>query len=412
MPKLQADLVDQGVSFANAFVVNPWCCPSRASILTGQHSHTHGVYKNEQPYGGFESFRDDSNLATWLDNAGYRTGLIGKYFNGYLSDYIPPGWDRWAALTAKPFNFYNYEMNVDGATQTYGDASSDYKTDVLGGFASKFIRETPRGHPLFLHFTPNAPHGPPKPAPRHRSAFSKLSPWRPPNYNESDVGDKPSHIQALSSSNTSDNLRSAQYRTLLAVDDAVGEIVNALRDTGRLSNTVILFASDNGLSWGEHRWHGKKVLPYEEDIRIPLVIRFDPLTGSVARADSNLVLNVDFAPTIAELTGAAAGGAEGQSLVPLLSGGNEVPWRSDFLIEHLQGGLALASTVPTYCGVRSKDFAYTVYDTGERELYDLRNDPYQLQNRSADPAFEGIVATLHERLRQLCDPPPPGFSLP
>jgi arylsulfatase A-like enzyme len=420
MPNVQEELVDRGVSFSNAFAVNPWCCPSRANILTGQYSHTNGVWRNSAPYGGFASFKDGSTLATWLQSAGYHTGLIGKYFNGYEnSTYLPPGWDRWVAFNVGTYQYFNYKLNIDGVVTPYGTGAANYSTDVLRDHATSFIRNTSSREPFFLYFTPNAPHGTtdgtggldglPEAAPRHATSFSDLPLWRPPSFNEADVSEKPAHIQALPTINP-DNFRSQQYKSLLAVDDAVKAIVDTLRDTGRLENTMIIFASDNGMLWGEHRW-GKKVVPYEESIRIPLLFRYDPVTsGLPARSDTHLVNTTDLAPTIAEAANIGAPGAEGASLMPILSGADP-PWRSDFLIEHLQGPAAV-DPIKTYCAVRNERHIYVVYKSGERELYDLSEDPYQLTNRAADPAYAATVDDLHARLKTLCTPPPPGFVLP
>ena len=175
MPEVRQRLIRPGIPFRNAFVVNPLCCPSRASILTGQYSHTTGVYRNVGEYGGFDAFRDDSTIATWLQGADYRTALIGKYLNGYAdTEYIPPGWDRWAALEHAPGYYYDYILNLDGELIRYGASPNDYSTDVLADLAVSFIEETEG--PLLLYFAPHAPHGPPEPVPGHETAFSDLPP--------------------------------------------------------------------------------------------------------------------------------------------------------------------------------------------------------------------------------------------
>jgi arylsulfatase A-like enzyme len=411
MPAVRDLLIAHGVRFKNGYVVNPLCCPSRTSILTGQYSHSTGVYSNGPPLGGFSVFHDASTVATWLDADGYTTALIGKYLNGYTSrkagTYIPPGWDRWMAFSRMQKGggaYFNYEMNVGGALQEYGNTPQEYSTDVLADDATEFIRSTPG--PLFLYFAPSAPHYPAIPAPRHRTAFSDLAPWRPPSYDEADVSDKPGWVQALpplTADRTAqiDGFRLRQYRSLLAVDDAVRRIVRSLRQTGRLGNTMIVFASDNGYLWGEHRWSAKLV-PYEESVRVPIVIRYDPLTAG-PRSDAHLALNIDFAPTFADLAGTSAPGAEGTSLLPLLAR-SSAAWRTDFLIEHAGG------PVPAYCGVHARRAVYVKYSTGEEELYRLRLDPYELQNRVTDPGSAGTLAALRARLKVLCQPPTPGVS--
>jgi N-acetylglucosamine-6-sulfatase len=182
MPNVQRLLAGHGVTFANSFVVNPLCCPSRSSILTGNYSHTTHVYKNLPPDGGFQTFgtQDRSTIATWLEAAGYRTALVGKYLNGYAhTSYIPPGWDRWVAYTSGT-DYYDYTLNVDGERVSHGHAPSDYSTDVLADYAVDFVRDT--SSPFFLYFAPNAPHQPAFPEPGAPDQFANLPLWRPPSF--------------------------------------------------------------------------------------------------------------------------------------------------------------------------------------------------------------------------------------
>jgi arylsulfatase A-like enzyme len=410
MPNVQAELVNSGVTFDEAFVVNSLCCPSRVSILTGQYSHSTQVYGNNGQHGGFHAFHGDaSTVATWLHDAGYRTGLVGKYLNEYVGPYTPPGWDHWFAFTGIPTGaaYYNYTIDDDGTYVSYGGDPDDYSTDVLASEADSFIRGTDPGQPLFLYFSVKAPHIPSTPAPRHAHAFSGLVPYRPPNYNEADVSDKPAWVRdlpLLSAKRQSaiDADRKNAYRTLLAVDDAVATIVDALNQTGRLSTTLIVFASDNGWAVGEHRWNNKKAA-YEESIRIPLVIRYDPLVRS-PRTDDHLVTNIDLAPTFAEAAGVPAPGVDGVSLLPILETPDPGAWRRDFLIEHLK---VVAVDMPTYCAVRSEGFLYVGYTSREEELYDLTKDVYELQNVAADPSYVSTLQYLRSRMAALCNPVPP-----
>ena len=419
MPSVQSLLVAHGVNFTNAFVVDPLCCPSRAAILKGAYAHTTGVYNNEGPYSPFVAFDDRSTVATWLEGAGYRTALIGKYFNAYTESraaYVPPGWNRWVAFATTDVGggrYYDYGLSLDGTLVTRGSATTDYSTDVLAGYADSFIRTADPNQPLFLYFTPYGPHEPATAAPRDLNTFPNLAPYRPPSFDEADVSDKPAYIRAIprltASQISRENLiRRKQLQTLQSVDDAVGTIVQALTDTGRLSNTMIVFMSDNGFSYGEHRWGltgaQNKQVPYEESIRVPYVVRYDPLTAT-PRTDPNLVLNIDLAPTFAALAGAAAPGAEGRSLIPLLTT-PATPWRTDFLVEHHLTG------VPSYCAVRSTNAIYVRYNTREEELYLLASDPYQLANRATDPSQASLLASMRARAVQLCNPPPPGYSFP
>jgi arylsulfatase A-like enzyme len=347
--------------------------------------------------------------------------------NGYDSTYEPPGWDSWDAEIvgdSSQGGYYDYNMSVDGRLVYYGTDDSDYSTDVLAGYATKFIRSAPSGRPLFLYFAPHAPHAPATPPARYRQSLRGLSKYRPPNFNEADMSDKPTWAQQLPlltrrEIRSLDHFRVDQFRSLLAVDDAIAGILSALSEKGRLADTMLVFMSDNGLELGSHRWIPKAV-PWDEAIRVPLVIRYDPLTGGSARVDDHIALNIDLAPTFAAVGRVSAPGAEGSSLLPVLAG--TLPeWREGFLLEHLPGGQGDPGSVPSYCGVRTSDYAYVQYEETidghiqvEEELYDLnadgRNfDPYELANLAGDDAFAEVKAQLHQRMVQLCSPPPPGF---
>jgi N-acetylglucosamine-6-sulfatase len=413
MPRVQSRLVARGVTFTSAFVTNALCCPSRATFLTGQYSHSTGVYLNTGSRGGVGAFDDSSTIATWLHDAGYTTALIGKYLNGYVGPSVPPGWDRWVAFSGGQ-SYYSYRLSVDGTVVTHGELPSNYSTDVFADEAEAFIRSA--DPPFFLHFSPNAPHFrrgdtlEVRPAPRHEDAFASLPPWRPPNYNETDVSDKPNWLRRKTPSippdrqAKGDTFRQEQLEALLAVDEAVARIVKALADTRQLTDTIIVFASDNGNDWGEHR-RFSKLVPYESSIRIPFVVRYDRVIAS-ARAESRLAVNVDVAPTLAAVAGVAAPGAEGRSLLPLLTSPTG-PWRRDFLLEHLGASGAL---IPTYCGIRSPTNTYVQYVTGEEEIYDLGADPYQLENLARTPSMRRSLVQFRMRTHQLCTPPPPRFT--
>ena len=406
MPQVKRLLVDRGVSFSNSFVSSPLCCPSRASILTGAYPHTTGVYTQGLPNGGFKKFNDTTTIATVLHDAGYRTGFFGKYLDSYQSGanagYVPPGWDRWMAFVHS--QFFDYGLTIDGAVKRFGSSPEDYSTDVLAERTDAFIRRT--GGPFFAIFAPAAPHAPATPDPPDAGLFSDLPPWSPPSFNEADVSDKPfdvAHLHRLTPGDIAglEELRRDQYRSLQAVDRAVAGLIDALADTGRLEDTLVIFTSDNGLLWGEHRWQ-KKEMPYEEAIRVPLVIRDDAVVADAPRSEDRLVGNIDLAPTIAELAGTDLPKAEGKSLLPLLAG-ERVRWRHALLVEHMK----MTNPVPTYCAVRTDRYLFATYVTGEEELYDLAEDPYELVNLAGRrPPLQARLATT---LRSLCDPPPLGL---
>jgi arylsulfatase A-like enzyme len=413
MPAVQG-LAANGLRFTNAYVSNSLCCPSRATILTGRYSHSTGVYTNDPDLatGGWRAFRssEGSTVATWLRGAGYRTALVGKYLNGYPNGagaVTPPGWHRWFTFANQP-GYVNYTIADNGVFRRFGATAADYSTDVLAGRAAAFIRGTPDATPLFLAFTPFAPHVPHTPAARHAGTVPIGSAWRPPNFDEADVSDKPAWVASLPSADGAvlDRDRAMQAESLRAVDDAVRKIVDALRATGRLANTLIIYTSDNGMQSGSHRYTPKQTA-YRESIHVPLIVRYDPLTRQRAGETSNrLVVNIDHAPSIADAAGVAAPRADGRSFVPLLTN-PALAWRSDFLIEHEEGN----SPVPSFCGLATFRYKLVEYATGERELYDQSIDPFELHNRAADAEYAGVEATLHARLLQLCTPPPPGLTL-
>jgi arylsulfatase A-like enzyme len=412
MPKLRSSLLHRGMQLRSAVVSNPICCPSRASILTGRYSHTTTVYTNSNldPNGGWQRFNasgyESNTIATALDGAGYRTGLFGKYMNGYAAagEYVPPGWDRWFAVSSRSTHYYGYTMydNVRG-TLSFGHEPKDYQTDVIRHRAVSFVRSTPDDTPLFLYVTPFAPHSPSRPAPRHIGDLADTTVRLGPAVNEADVSDKPAYIQTQGTT-PKDQLIDAMitYReSLLAVDDMVGRLVQVLKDEGRLQNTVLLFTSDNGWSSREHRWRGKLV-PYEQSIRVPFIVRSD---GEIpaGTATTALASNIDIAPTIAEFAGVPFPGADGVSMVPLLTD-SASSVRTSVLLE----AVPIDRPVPVYCGVRTQSFVFVHYATGEEELYDLASDPAQLRNIvQARPNKANELRTLTQ---SLCQPVPPGFS--
>lgn len=407
MPIVKRDLIDHGITFNNGFVVNPACCPSRASLLTGQYSHSTGVYTNTGSEGGFRSFNDGSTIATWLDLE-YTSVLVGKYLNNYefagKKGQVPLGWDHWVAFPKAGYK--DFALNIDGEVRRYGDARADYSTDVLADEAVRLIRVT--DGPLFMYFAPKAPHWPAQVVGQDKEAFEHVAKHRPPSFNEADVSDKPAWVVRTSmlgrgERHKLDEFRTGQLQTLQPVDRAVGRIVDALEETGRLQDTMIVFTSDNGMMWGEHRLRGKGVA-YEESIRVPFVVRYDAAVGAPASSDA-MVLNIDIAPTAAALAGVNAPRAEGRSLLPLLrTSGTD--WREDFLVEHFSPGGANGHP-PTFCTVRTDRWKLTDYYWGKDELYDLANDRLELNNRIYDPSVADVVGELRQRLAVLCNPRPP-----
>jgi len=307
MPNVQTLLQRHGVTFVNNHVTTSECGPSRASILTGQYPQHSGVLENFGP-DSYPKFDSASNLAVWLHDAGYDTGLVGKYLNDYTLDgnhVVPPGWDTWQAIDSVPEErYYDYTLNENGALVHYGSQPSDYSTNVLAQKAVDFIHNAQR--PFFLYFAPVAPHLPAIPAPEDIGRYKNLPPLHDPAIDEKNISDKPWHrwherVLTAAARSYTNQVREHQLESLLAVDRAVGSVVDELRARGELDRTVIFYSSDNGFLWGEHRLGGK-IWPYEESTHVPLIVR-TPWTQANGTVNREPVLNIDYAPTIAALTG-------------------------------------------------------------------------------------------------------------
>jgi N-acetylglucosamine-6-sulfatase len=425
MDTVRRRIGDKGVTFANSFVSFSLCCPSRATFLTGQYAHNHGVRGNSPRTGGFSTFErlhGDDNLAVWLRRAGYRTALVGKYMNGYGRPdptLVPPGWTEWYAAVGAETTaqaVYDYRLNENGSLVRYGTAPEDFKQDVLTEHAVDFIdRRAPQRRPFFLWLSYTAPHTtgsaspspqPPfdcqqaaQPAARDADAFDAEPLPAPPSFNEADISDKPAWLRAqplLGSGRIEGIARRYRCRleSLLSVDRGAGRVIEALLRSRELSSTYVVFTSDNGLLQGEHRRPGDKSTPYEESIRVPLVIRGPGIPrGRTAR---ELAVNADLAPTIVRATGAVPGSAmDGRSLLGAARHPNRETGRELAIEAYPFHG------IPGFRGLRNWRYLYARYRSGEEELYDLARDPYQLENAAADPAYEEVRSLLARRLQRL-----------
>ena len=447
MPQTLDLLGEQGTTFTNAVVTTPLCCPSRASILTGQYSHNHRVLLNNPGYASLESKRNV--LPTWMQKAGYRTAHVGKFLNHY-EDWPPdpadvaPGWDEWRTLM-KPFQYYGYGLSINGTREEFGDSDEDYLTSVLTDNAVELIRsQATRPKPLFLQLDYLAPHfqnkdtggrcgNYPVPGPGDEEAFIDAPIPQPPSFNEADISDKPAAIQSKPRIGARQQ-RQIQLRygcetaSLLAVDDGIARIHEALSETGELEETMIIFLSDNGFFHGEHRLPAQKGLLYEEAVRVPMLIRMGnalPSAGQPGAVVEQAVANIDLAPTILELAGGEPCRSsdkcrvmDGRSLLGLLSG-DQSSWPADrdVLLEVTQrsdrkGDKSLCS----YVGVRNESSTYIEHvsapnprtescePSDEVESYDLETDAFQLDNlapaQPGTPAFESEQA-LAARLDEL-----------
>ena len=403
MPWLGSQLARAGsgwTEFPNAFANTPLCCPARASLLTGLFSRHTGVLDNDDGH----RFDASSTLATWLHDAGYRTGLVGKYLNRYpfgRLPFIPPGWDRFVAKQNQVgASVYRDFHAVDQGSPVF---VRRYATDWLAERAIGFVRTAPPTRPFFLLFAPSAPHPPWIPAARHRGEFAGMAVEEPPTVVGALRG-APAWVRALPFPSgaqraiwVDDQRRAAE--TLLAVDEAIHGIVTSLGD--RLDDTVIFVLSDNGYSFGEHRWEGK-ICPYDPCVRIPMAV-YAP--GVDVRSPDRFVSIVDLAPTILDLAAAPlVPSRDGTSFASAL--GADVPddpraavyleWAGD---EH----------IPAWTSVRTTDFTLIRYADGMEELYDVGGrfgpaDPWESTDRAHDPRAPGVMRRLRALLGRVRGP--------
>ena len=402
---LRGVMAGSGTTFTRAYVTDSLCCPSRATILRGQYPHNHGIRSNVAPSGGAERFhdtgKDQSTVATWLDDAGYQTKFIGKYLNNYKGKYEPPGWDEWFAWQGE---YNSKKVNDNGKVLRV----KGHDTELFANKSVDFIRQaSDDSKPFFLSVWTRAPHQPAIPAGRYANRFNGAGLPKPPNFDERDVSDKPRFIRSmprLSDKKISKmrNLHQNRLASMLSVEDLLKDVVGELRKTGELDNTYIFFTSDNGYHLGEHRMTQGKRTAYEEDIRVPLMVRGPGVPAG--RVLEHQVLNNDLAPTFAELAGVKPPSfVDGKSMVPLLDSSPPTvsDWRTGFLTENWRSkAVGGTSEAPAYKALRTQGFLWTRYGNGGRELYNMRKDPYQLNSRKPQSNRKQVRA-LNNQLNKL-----------
>jgi arylsulfatase A-like enzyme len=479
-PKLQAMpntlnmIAKRGMTFNNYYVSYPLCCPSRVSLLTGRYAHNNGVKGNIQPNGGYFGFSfraaNTHNLAVWLQNAGYRTIHVGKFLNGYGDEpydngtTVPPGWTAWHTVLKADTDhyYYGYTLNNNGQIEgPYGDSGSwetreygvrddlgcpfaplnglpcFYETDMLTNIADQELRGTSPEQPFYLQLDYTAPHGDfrhpagPEPAPREYDWFkgAPLPHSRGQGFDEGNVSDKPRFIRdapylSLSDIHTYRVYYDKALESLRGIDDGVKLIIDTLGSLHRLRNTYIIFTSDNGFFYGEHRLIGGKFLAYEPSTHLPLLIRGPHIRPG---SESNeIVGNIDIAPTVLELAGAKADKSiDGRSMTPFLHDPNLLTLRP-YLFESFvetsdvdeQGAIAepgdqssplrkrsgatasILAPPKDYEGIRLGPYKYIAWPDGEKELYDLEKDPYELNNLVHIPNYFPVRNFLHRELTE------------
>jgi N-acetylglucosamine-6-sulfatase len=434
MPRTREVLGEHGVTFAHNYVSYPVCCPSRATFFSGQYAHNHHVMGLYPPTGGYIRFNRWNSLPVWLQHAGYVTDHIGKYMNGYGTQVkadVPPGWTEWhGAIDGSTYRMWGYTLDENGHRHTYGSPFVEdprlYQTDVYRHKAVDFIkRRAGSKHPFFLSVAFLAPHHEMKsirdvtgqlvrPAPRYANALRDESLDNTRAFDEGNVTDKPAFLRrGRLSVRVMDRIaehRRQRQRTLLSVDDAVVAIVRALRASGELNNTYILFTSDNGYMQGEHDVPSGKMLPYDPSTQVPLIVRGPGIPQG--RVSKELVGNIDLSPTILQVAHAHAGLTEdGRSLIPFARD-PQLRTRRAFLHEtggkryvpvrdQDQDGEPAVRRILSYRAVRTNRWLYVEYRTGGRELYDLARDPNELHSHAYDPRYASTRHTLHRLLLRL-----------
>ena len=405
-------LAREGAHVQNAFVTTSLCSPSRATFLSGEYAHRHDVRYND----GTDLPTDAPNFCEVLRHHGYETAFVGKWHQG-PSDEPRRGFDHWVSFSGQG-NYFDQRMNVNGKhVQTTG-----YNADVLTDYAADYLRQ-PREKPFCMCLWHKSVHAPFKPAPRHEDAFADASMDEPASFDDT-FADKPRWLRrgyahggwqkeawqqsadrevperiAPEAWDTPD-ARMRQLRALLAVDESLGRVMDTLEATGQLDDTIIVFSSDNGYFFGEHRRHDKR-LAYEQSIRIPMLVRY-PRAIEAGTEISEMVLNNDLAPTLLEMAGAPTPDSmQGTSFAPLLRG-KDVAWRDAWLYEYFAEPWWLPG-VPTMLAVRTDRWKYITYPEDDYidELYDLKRDPHELNNLADDPAHSGRLKQMRAELERL-----------
>ncbi len=416
MPTMLDRIASRGITFNNAFITTPVCSSARANFLAGGfYSQNTGGLKNRlgpdptPPFNGeVEKFKDDDTLPVALQQAGYRTLMVGKYLNGYprIAPYVPPGWTRWVGnISGSGSNWHNgfrYAIGSSDEQSSMGTSTgpvNQYITDYQRDEILDFI-DASGNTPFFVLFSTEAPHYPATPASGDESLFPDYE-YRGRGYGETDLSDKPEWVAGPNAilfaqdeyrwdPAGNDEFYRNQLRSLQAVDRAIGDIVDRIEAAGKLDNTVFIFSSDNGFNWGEHGLH-EKLMPYEESIRVPLVIA---MPGITPREEDHMVaVDLDIPATILELAGVNKP-SDGTSLLDLINDPN-TSWNDEVM---LQSWGYRTGVFGVWASLRNNRWKFVDYPTGEQELYDLLNDPYELESQHDNPAYDTIRNAMKSQL--------------
>jgi N-acetylglucosamine-6-sulfatase len=399
MPTVRDRIKNAGAEFTNFYVAEPQCCPSRVSALLGEYPHVHQVERNTKPEGEakYRSMGHEPRaIGPEMQDRGYTTGLIGKYLNGYTNARKPPGWNRWFAKFSPPEPYFDWYATNQNKVEHFGTEPKAYSDAVIMKMGTTWTSTTPE--PFYLYLAPTGPHTPHDDPPGYENRLTSTSQTKTPAYNEGDVSDKPSFIRhknriKAKEARTITQAHKHRARKAAMLDHKIATLLNALEARGKLENTYIIFTSDNGYMEGEHRLRAIKAFPYEESTHLPLYISGPDITPGT-KVDA-LVSNVDFYATVTDIQGEPEL-RDGRSLLPLATGdiaSSEWP-RESILTEGVERG------PKDYNMVRTGRYKYIEYHNGEKELYDLQADPYELESfdETADPV---LLARLHSIVEEL-----------
>jgi arylsulfatase A-like enzyme len=381
-----------GTTYVNGLVSTPLCCPSRSSLFAGRYSHNTGVLGNGFPE-AVQAFDQEATIQGYLQDAGYRTALVGKYLTTVPLMESPRNWDRWAHTTG---GYVNVPFNVDGQYRSTRGYVSQYMTSFSREFLQDF--EATDDQPWLLYVAPQAPHWDYTPAPKYRDA-PVPEPVKPPSWNEPDTGDKPPWVQWTANVSEAEYLkaRTKMLQTLMSVDDMAGAIFRQMNQLDETRDTLAIFMSDNGYLWAEHGLTAKRY-PYLESSEVPFIVRWPGRIAAGAES-SSLVAQIDVLPTVLEAAGLAPQlvyPLDGQSLL------SPTP-RTEVLQEYHKSN---DSSLRPWASIRGEMWQYVEWydsETGDisfREYYDLGADPYQLVNllRDGDDTNNPAVPALHDQL--------------
>src|SRR5215213_4564951 len=380
MPALKNNIINNGVEFTNMTSTFPLCCPARATILRGQYAHNTHIYGNSLPLGGWEKFRDqglqDSTIATWLHDAGYQTGLFGKYLNDYTAPGIPPGWDRWYAWNGPKDGWT--AINDQGTQKTLIRRAADRG---VSNAALKFLGDRLGGPaPVFVSVNFGAEHFPYYHDQADTEMFEDVGVPRDPSFNEADVSDKPTYVSGLPQLTEEEVAQMDQdyangLLSLTRVDRFIASASDLLRSKGEMGNTYFVFYTDNGDHFGQHRLPHGKLQPYEEDTNFPLIVRGPGIPQG--QTLTKLVGNHDIAPTLAGMGGASVPAfVDGRSFLPIARDPTASWPRTAILSERDTDGV-----FPNrWDMLRMRDKVYTRYESDEKEYYARTVDPSQVHN--------------------------------